>query len=92
MLEMLRSWWRPKQVPDDPAALIASLPLFHGLDSASLSALVDGLEWQTLPGGHVLFRQGDEADALYVVLSGLLGAYKGDAEGERQIGLIDAEP
>ena len=90
MLEMLRSWWRPKQVPDDPAALIASLPLFHGLDSASLSALVDGLEWQTLPGGHVLFRQGDEADALYVVLSGLLGAYKGDSEGERQIGLIDA--
>lgn len=90
MLDVLRKWWRPKQAPADPSALIASLPLFHGLDSASLRALADGLEWQTLPGGHVLFRQGDEADALYVVLSGMLGAYKREAEGERQIGLIDA--
>ncbi len=90
MLKALRRWWQPKEAPADPTALIASLPLFHGLDSGSLKALVEGLEWQTLPGGHVLFRQGEDADALFVVLSGMLGAYKQEAEGERQIGLIDA--
>ena len=90
MLDLLRSWWRPRTVPEDPSALVASLPLFHGLDAEALRAVVAGLEWQTLPGGHMLFRQGDEADALYVVLSGLLGAYKRDTDGERQIGLIDS--
>lgn len=90
MLELLRRWWRPVSDDRDPVAVIASLPLFHGLEAAALRSLADDLEWQTLPGGRVLFREGDDADALYVLLSGLLGAYRQHGEGERQIGVIEA--
>jgi NTE family protein len=90
MLDLLRRWWKPAGKGNDPLALIASLPLFQGLDGRALQAIADDLEWQSLPGGRVLFREGDQADALYVLLSGLLGAYKCHPEGERQIGLIEA--
>jgi NTE family protein len=90
MLDLLRRWWRPAGKGNDPLAVIASLPLFHGLDGAALRAIADDLEWQSLPGGRVLFCEGEEADALYVLLSGLLGAYRQHGEVERQIGLIEA--
>jgi predicted acylesterase/phospholipase RssA/CRP-like cAMP-binding protein len=51
---------------------LARVPLFQGLEPALLGVLDRECERVTLPGGACLFRQGDAADALYVVLSGRL--------------------
>lgn len=37
------------------------------------------LEWVKVPGSHVLFNQGDNADAIYIVLNGRLRSVIRDA-------------
>ena len=49
---------------------LRATPLFGGLDDALLERLVQMGEIVDLPPGSVLIREGDEADAMYVVLDG----------------------
>ncbi|HEY4820115.1 MAG TPA: patatin-like phospholipase family protein [Xanthobacteraceae bacterium] len=49
------------------------MPLLSALDEPSLAALQAELEWLSLPGGAILFREDQIADALYVVVAGCLG-------------------
>ena len=75
----------------NPIAVLAALPLFEGLDQGSLVAIAAELEWFGLPGGAVLFEEGDAADALYIVTSGALGAFRSGLDGRpRLIGRITA--
>jgi lysophospholipid hydrolase len=48
--------------------------LVGGADDAAVAAIVDAVDWVELPAGSVLFEQGEEADAMYFVLSGRLQA------------------
>ena len=63
-------------------AVLASLPLFEGLEPEMLLAVADELEWFCLPSGTTLFEQGDVANSLYVVTSGSLGAFRRDDDGK----------
>jgi NTE family protein len=75
----------------DARALLRQLPLFRHLDETALSALVAELEWFALPGGATLFDFGDASDALYVLRSGSLGAFKPDQHGTFHLeGLVAA--
>jgi signal transduction histidine kinase len=51
-------------------------PLFGGLDEAQLHRLVEMGEILDLAPGDLLIREGDEADALYVVLAGEMDVTK----------------
>src|SRR6201996_3904546 len=66
----------------DARALLRSLTLFSHLDDNELDALAAELEWFALPGGATLFDIGDASDALYVLQTGSLGAFKPDTDGE----------
>ena len=66
----------------DVRSLLRDLELFRHLNDATLSELAGQLEWFALPGGATLFEYGDPSDALYVLKSGSLGAFKPDANGE----------
>ena len=55
-------------------------PLFSDLDSVSMNAVEGQLTPLVLPGGTPLFRQGEPADAVYVVASGCLGVFRHDEE------------
>lgn len=70
------------QVAPGLVAKLAKLPLFHSIDEASLAAIASEVEWFSLPGGQLLFRQNDTDDSLYVVLSGRLGAFLRNDEGK----------
>jgi NTE family protein len=89
----------------DLGLVLASLPLFKGLDSDILTNIAREVEWMSLPGGATLFDAGEAPDAMYVVLSGCLGVYStapndrrrfmsrivaGDTAGE--MGLISGRP
>jgi NTE family protein len=56
----------------DPAAqpVLSAVGIFADLGAAERAALAAELETRTLKRGEVLVRQGDQADALYIVLSG----------------------
>jgi predicted acylesterase/phospholipase RssA/CRP-like cAMP-binding protein len=56
--------------------------LFPGLDHEALAEFGDGVEWQTLQGGEWLFREGDAADAAYLVISGRLRAVSDSEAGD----------
>ncbi|MEI7865488.1 MAG: patatin-like phospholipase family protein [Chthoniobacterales bacterium] len=58
------------------------------LDSASLERLLPRVRWTELEAGAILFREGDAADAMYVVVSGRLRATKRDENQDRTIGEI----
>src|SRR5262245_14859560 len=69
----------------DAGWLVRTLPIFKGLDNELLDAIVSEIEWFALPGGTTLFEAGGEADALYCVASGCLGAYATSLEGHRRL-------
>jgi NTE family protein len=54
------------------ARQLSSLALLHPLDEISLGALEAELVRICLPGGEMLFRENDFADALYIVIAGCL--------------------
>lgn len=54
----------------DPQALIASLELFDALSAAEIAEIVDACEVVKVARGAQLFRQGSQADALYIVAIG----------------------
>lgn len=67
----------------DPAIPSNGLPeflrdigLFAPLDAAGIAELADILEPQALPGGAVLFDEGESPQALYIVRTGGLAAYR----------------
>ena len=66
-------------------SLLATAPLFRGLDAETLIAIVSEIEWFSLPGGACLFEAGEEPDALYIVISGCLGAFSRTPDGHTRL-------
>lgn len=53
-------------------AMIARIPLFSRLDAASISDLIGILSARTVPTGTVIVQKGDQADAMFLIASGLV--------------------
>jgi NTE family protein len=72
--------------PHDGASLLRlrralqQAPLFADLDAMSITAVERELARLVLPGGAPLFRQGEAADAVYLVASGCLGVFRHEDE------------
>jgi predicted acylesterase/phospholipase RssA len=69
-------------LPASPLAALEALAspgadaaLFSDLDAETRAALEAETEWTRLEGGAVLFREGDAADSLYVLLTGRLRVF-----------------
>ena len=76
----------PKQPGREPADTIAKAFSYNPeFNSEQFNPLVNYLERQVLPEGHVLFRQGDASDALYIIESGVLRALYRFAENSPTI-------
>jgi CRP-like cAMP-binding protein/Zn-dependent protease len=90
----------------EAASLIDALPAFDDLDEDALSDLAGRVALVSISDGQTIFRQGDVADAFYVVRSGtvhiededveegdtrvLTTLHRGDAFGE--LGLLGSAP
>ncbi|HXZ96429.1 MAG TPA: patatin-like phospholipase family protein [Burkholderiales bacterium] len=80
--------WRTKRRAQLATHLIR---LFGGINATTLTDFESMIEWQTLSPGVELFHQGDAADAVFFVLSGLLRvATKENEQVERVINEIKA--
>ena len=77
VFESLRSDPQQKQQLDDVyrerllATFLERLSLFSNVDKALIEPLVRVAELETYEAGTLVFEQGDEADAVYIVRSGL---------------------
>jgi len=61
---------QPRRIGAAAARALAATPLFAGMPSDALQALVENLQLVTLGQGELLFREGDPSDALYVIVEG----------------------
>jgi NTE family protein len=52
---------------------LADLPPLEVLTPACRAAIADELAWAALAGGQILFQEGEPADSLYLLTTGLLG-------------------
>ena len=70
---------------------LANLPLFEALEPASLHELMGCVRAVVLAQGQILFRQGDPANALYLVVEGAVVPIAEGAEGEgrRKLAVIE---
>ncbi|HEY5209942.1 MAG TPA: patatin-like phospholipase family protein [Stellaceae bacterium] len=73
------------------AARLGSVRLFAALDEPTRIRIATELEWFSLPGGAVLYTEGETPDAFFVVLSGLLGIVSGPLS-ERSESFVDVRP
>src|SRR5580765_3370479 len=70
----------PAAPTEDLQAFLRGIDLFAPLGAAGIAELAGELESRMLPGGAVLFDAGDAADALYIVRSGGLAAYRRETD------------
>lgn len=59
-----------------------------GLETGVWEKLLPAIRWKELAAGEILFREGDSADAMYVVVSGRLRATREDDGETRTVGDI----
>ena len=72
-----------------PQEELARTPLFGSLDAASMQRVIQTIELVELAEGEVLFRQGDPASSLYIVVEGAVVAI---AEGSprKKLAVLEA--
>ena len=66
-------------------AVLASVPLFRGLDEAQQDAVLAQARTRRVPKGSTVFDEGAEASAFYVLVSGHLKAVKTTPSGQQAV-------
>jgi di/tricarboxylate transporter/CRP-like cAMP-binding protein len=66
-------------------ALIRGVPFFRSLDRVAVARLTGALEEVTFAGGETIFAEGDEADALYLLVDGRVAVSVRTSLGERHL-------
>ena len=64
--------------PDADSVRLETLKAFENLGRTALEEIAGSVEWIELAKGSTLFRQGDSADAMYMVREGMLHAFVED--------------
>jgi CRP-like cAMP-binding protein len=71
---------------DDDIRILSGVRLFEGFTAEQLRLLAFGAEQVSLPNGRRLFREDDEADAAYVVVSGSISLFREGDDSRLPIG------
>jgi NTE family protein len=79
--------WRPAAdplgfYPNALRARLASFPITREIGDRALNALLAQAQWFSLPGGMTLVREGDNDQAVFIVVAGALGVFTEDDAGE----------
>jgi len=64
---------------------IESIPYFTGLDSAELTSIKEYIFERSAENGDLILLEGEPADAMYFVVSGVVKVFKTSSEGKEQI-------
>ena len=64
------------------ATIVASVPLFRNCTPAQLTRLVRHASEEVYPSGHVVMRQGESSDSVWVLLSGRVRVVEATSDGQ----------
>jgi NTE family protein len=77
--------------PESLRERLSEFPLLADVGDAALKRLLSEANWFSLPGGILLDRQGENQDALFLVITGCLGVfYAGDDGSKRLVAHVPA--
>ena len=65
--------------------LLKSIPYFSGLNPAELDSIKEFIFERTAESGDLILLEGEPADAMYFVASGVVKTFKTSADGKEQI-------
>jgi diguanylate cyclase (GGDEF)-like protein len=71
------------------ASMLATVPLFRDLTPAQLDTLVAHATEQVYPPGHVIIRQGEPSQCLWVLLAGRVRVVETTSDGQTEMLLAD---
>jgi len=80
--------WRPVAedtlsfYPRELRGRLASFPITNEIGHRALNALLAHAQWFSLPGGTVLERDGENDQAVFIVVAGCLGIFATDENGD----------
>ena len=80
-----------RDVTEQVARSLERAALFSDLDAATRASVAAKLTHIALPGGSALFRAGDTADALYLILSGRLAVRTPDTASAQHVAELGAD-
>jgi CRP-like cAMP-binding protein len=76
---------------DDEIRILSGVRLFEGFSQEQLRLLAFGAETMHLAAERKLYREDDEADSAYVVISGTISLFREQPDGERiPVGTVGA--
>ncbi len=75
-----------KPSAEEKEKLLSECELFKPLSADQQLELFDAFEWVTLEGGKEIIHQGELADFLLIVISGVLEVYKKDGNSRQLLG------
>jgi len=81
----------PASAVDERLELLAGLPLFTGIPEDDLAAISKMMRTAETPEGEDVWREGDEADGLHVILSGRARVL-GELPSEREVEVATLGP
>jgi diguanylate cyclase (GGDEF)-like protein len=67
------------------ASMLAAVPLFRGLTPTQLNALVAHATEHVYPAGHVITRQGEPPQSLFVLLAGRVRVVEATTDGQAEM-------
>jgi CRP-like cAMP-binding protein len=70
---------------DAMAAQLQSVSLFQSLNETGLRALAERVKHRALDAGRLVFKEGEPADSMYVVLAGSVKIFLRDAAGKEVV-------
>jgi CRP/FNR family transcriptional regulator, cyclic AMP receptor protein len=68
--------------------MLQGIPLFAGLTDSEKSTVELFAQERMIKSGEILFHEGDEATAMYIVKAGNLKAFKDRSSGEQILGFV----
>src|SRR5258708_8538967 len=71
--------------PEELHERLKSFALLENVGDAALRNLLAEANWFALPGGTLLDRDGENNAALFLVITGSLGVFVSDEQGQRQL-------
>jgi NTE family protein len=71
--------------PEELRERLEGFSLLENVGDAALKNLLAEANWFGLPGGALLDREGENASALFLVVTGCLGVFVADAQGQRRL-------
>lgn len=68
-------------IPPEMLERLATFPITREIGQRALTALLTNADWFSLPGGAELGREGDNDQAVFIVVTGCLGVFTQDENG-----------